>query len=188
MGGADFRKERPSPGWVDALTKEDPMADEEKRTFDPGTVSSNRAQMQGLGVGQKELNMQQAPNRDAYATAPQRTEPFDERLDETTNADRPQEADFGEEDLGDGRREGVRAESDGAAQRVGDLGVGTPAGVDVHDLGQDDKPQQEWGPEADEGMMHSADHTRRGVTEADRSQGAKTRRMTKDIISRRAPH
>jgi hypothetical protein len=34
--------------------------------------------------------------------------------------------------------------------------------------------------------MHSANHTRRGVkTEAERGQGAKTRQMNKDIVSRR---
>jgi len=172
------------------------MADEEKRTFAPGTVSSNRAQMQGLGMGQKELDMQQAPNRDTYATAPQRTEPFDERLDETTNADRPAEADFGEAGRDEDRQGGehqagdeARREPRGADVAAGDLGVGTPGNVDVHDLGQEDKPQEDWGDEADEEMMHSADHTRRPVrTEAERGQGAKTRRMTKDIISRRAPH
>lgn len=166
------------------------MAEEEKRTFAPGTVSSNRAQMQGLGVGQKELNMQQAPNRDTYATAPQRTEPFDERLDETTNADRPEQADFGEDDRTPprGQRQAGPA-ARGADVTAGDLGVGTPAGVDIHDLGQDDNPQAEWGDEVDEDMTYSADHTRRPErTEAERGQGAKTRRMTKDIISRRAPH
>lgn len=175
------------------------MADQEKRTFDPGTVASNRAQMQGLGVGQKELNMQQAPNRDTYATAPQRTEPFDERLDETTNADRPDQADFGDEDRSQDRS-GARGRTPGPGaalddrnragmQQAGDLGAGTPPNVDVHDLGQDDNPQAEWGDEVDEDMMHSADHTRRPErTEAERGQGAKTRRMTKDIISRRAPH
>jgi len=171
------------------------MAEDEKRTFAPGTVSSNRAQMQGLGVGQKEMNMQQAPNRDTYATAPQRTEPFDERLDDTTNADRPEQADFGE--AGREGRGGARAapgadlddRNRAGLQQAGDLGAGTPGGVDVHDLGQDDEPMQDWGDEVDEEMMHSADHTRRPErTEAERGQGAKTRRMTKDIISRRAPH
>lgn len=161
------------------------MAEEEKRTSAPGTVSSNRAQMQGLGVGQKEMNMQQAPNRDTYATAPQRTEPFDERLDDTTNADRPEQADFGED------REGARLDdrSRAGVQQAGDLGVGTPANVDIHNLGQDDSPEQEWGEDGDEGMVHSANHTRRPIrTEAERGQGAKTRQLTKDIISRRAPH
>lgn len=72
---------------------------------------------------------------------------------------------------------------------AGDLGAGTPAGVDIHDLGQKDRPEEEWGEEdvTDEGIMHSSNHTRRPIkTEAERGQGAKTRRMTKDIISRRA--
>lgn len=71
---------------------------------------------------------------------------------------------------------------------AGDLGAGTPAGVDVHNLGQKDRPQEEWGEELtdEEGLMHSSNHTRRAIkTEAERGQGAKTRRMTKDIISRR---
>jgi hypothetical protein len=70
---------------------------------------------------------------------------------------------------------------------VGDLGAGTPAGVDVHDLGQTDNPQQEWGPEADEEALFSSNHTRRPVrTEAERGQGAKTRQRNKDIVSRRS--
>jgi hypothetical protein len=73
-----------------------------------------------------------------------------------------------------------------SARAAGDLGTGTPAGVDVHDLGQDDKPEQDWGDEADEGLAHSANHTRRGIrTEAERGQGAKTRTANKDIVSRR---
>jgi hypothetical protein len=71
-------------------------------------------------------------------------------------------------------------------EAAGDLGEGTPAGVDIHDVGQDDSPEQDWGEEGDEGMMHSANHTRRGIkTEAERGQGAKTRQANKDIISRR---
>ena len=70
---------------------------------------------------------------------------------------------------------------------VGDLGAGAPAGVDVHDLGQTDNPQQEWGPEADEEALFSSNHTRRPVrTEAERGQGAKTRQRNKDIVSRRS--
>ena len=74
-----------------------------------------------------------------------------------------------------------------AADRVGDLGSGTPAGVDIHDLGQDDNPQEEWGEAAEEGMAHSANHSRRGVkTEAERGQGRLTRQLNKDIVSRRS--
>jgi hypothetical protein len=67
-----------------------------------------------------------------------------------------------------------------------DLGVGTPANVDVHKLGQADDPQQHWGEPAGEGATFSSNHTRRGErTEADRAQGAKTRNANKDIVSRR---
>jgi hypothetical protein len=63
---------------------------------------------------------------------------------------------------------------------------GAPAGLDVNKLGQDDKPEQDWGEPADEGATHSANHTRRGVkTEAERGQGAKTRKANKQIVSRR---
>src|ERR1700756_1035628 len=68
----------------------------------------------------------------------------------------------------------------------GDLGAGTPANVDVHNLGQKDRPQEEWGEPAGEAATFSSDNTRKGLgIEADRSQGAKTRRLSKDIISRR---
>jgi hypothetical protein len=54
------------------------------------------------------------------------------------------------------------------------------------DLGQEDNPQEDWGPEGDPQMLHSANHTRRPLkTEAERGQGAKTRRANKDIVSRR---
>ena len=70
---------------------------------------------------------------------------------------------------------------------AGDLGAGTPAGVDIHDLGQPDKPEQDWGDETEEGLAHSGNHTRRGIkTEAERGQGAKTRQANKDIVSRRS--
>ena len=69
---------------------------------------------------------------------------------------------------------------------AGDLGEGTPAGVDIHNLGQEDHPEQDWGAESEEGATFSSNNTRKGIrTEAERGQGAKTRRMTKDIISRR---
>lgn len=148
---------------------------EDDRTFRTSTPAANRAEMQGLGVGQKELNAQQAPNRDQHATDPQRLEPFD---------DAP--AARGEER----RAPEPRAIDDRNAAGMGDagdLGAGTPAGVDIHDLGQDDSPEQEWGPESDEGMAHSATHSRRGVkTEAERGQGKLTRQLNKDIVSRRS--
>lgn len=146
---------------------------EDDRTFRTSTPQANRAEQQGLGVGQKEMDAQQAPNRDQHATDPQRLEPFD--------------------DEGAGRGDGVppegRAFDDRNAAGMdqgGDLGAGTPAGVDIHDIGQADKPEQEWGEDGGEDVLHSADGSRRGIkTEAERGQGAKTRAANKDIVSRR---
>lgn len=144
------------------------MADND-RTFQTSTPAANRAETQGLGVGQKELNAQRAPNRDQHAIDPERTEPFD------TGTAR-----------GSGEARSFDDRDSAGAEAAGDLGAGTPAGVDIHDLGQDEKPEQAWGDETDEGLAHSANHTRRGIkTEAERGQGAKTRQRTKDIISRR---
>lgn len=151
---------------------------EDDRTFRTSTPAANRAEMQGLGVGQKELNAQQAPSREQHATDPQRLEPFDTE---------------GAAATGEGRAAAPaepRAIDDRNAAGMGDagdLGAGTPAGVDIHDIGQDDSPEQEWGPESDEGMAHSATHSRRGVkTEAERGQGRLTRQLNKDIVSRRS--
>jgi hypothetical protein len=50
-----------------------------------------------------------------------------------------------------------------------------------------DNPQEDWGEPADEGAAYSANHATRGAkSDAERSQGAKTRKATKDAISRRA--
>jgi hypothetical protein len=135
------------------------MADED-RTFSPSEAQVNRGRMQGLGVGQKEMDLQRDPNRDQRATDPQRTEPFDTDLEASRD--------------------------EAGLSEAGDLGAGTPANVDIHDVGQSDNPEEAWGEPADEGAMHSANHTRRGIkTEAERGQGAKTRQLNKDIISRR---
>lgn len=177
------------------------MADED-RTFETKTSAANRGQMQGLGAGRKEMDKQLSPGRRQHAPDPQRTEPFDQSLDPTTNADRPSETDFAGQGPADRQpadrppeqrsfqAQGSELDDRNAAGvgDAGDLGAGTPAGVDVHDLGQKDRPQEEWGEELsdEEGLMHSSNHTRRPIkTEAERGQGAKTRRMTKDIISRR---
>jgi hypothetical protein len=49
-----------------------------------------------------------------------------------------------------------------------------------------DNPQEDWGESADEGATYSANHALRGAkSDAERSQGAKTRKATKDAISRR---
>jgi hypothetical protein len=82
------------------------------------------------------------------------------------------------------------ADPDHAAQNrtqpypAGDLGEGTPANVDIHKLGQSDRPQEEWGAAA-EGALHSANHTRRPLrTEAERGQGPRTRARGKEINTR----
>ena len=148
---------------------------EDDRTFRTSTPQANRAEMQGLGAGQKEMDAQAAPNRDQHATDPQRLEPFDDAAD-----GQPRQAAPGE----------PRAIDDRNAAGIGDagdLGAGTPPGVDIHDVGQDDVPEQEWGEPADEGATHSATHSRRGVkTEAERGQGRLTRQLNKDIVSRRS--
>jgi hypothetical protein len=81
-----------------------------------------------------------------------------------------------------------RTDREGAEPRTaeGDLGEGTPANVDVHNLGQSDNPEEDWGEPADPEATFSSNHTRRPEkTEAERGQGAKTRAANKDIVSRR---
>jgi hypothetical protein len=143
---------------------------EDDRTFRTSTPAANRAEMQGLGVGQREMDAQRAPSPGQYATEPQRPEPFE---NEAARAAGP----------GRGLDDRDAAGLDDEAQ----FGAGTPAGLDVHDIGGEDNPQEDWGDETDAGLMHSANHTRRPIkTEAERGQGRKTRAATKDIISRRA--
>ena len=138
----------------------------ENRSFNPNTPQANRAAEQGLGVGRKELDAQRDPNRDQNATAPERREPFTS----------------GDETLPDEAAEDRRPDGRGREP----LGEGSPAGLDIHDLGQADRPQEDWGAPADEGAAYSANHTRRPVkTEADRGQGRKTRKAQKDQFSRR---
>ena len=49
-----------------------------------------------------------------------------------------------------------------------------------------DNPQEDWGDPAGEGAVFSSNHADRGRrTELERGQGAKTRRLNKDTISRR---
>ena len=68
----------------------------------------------------------------------------------------------------------------------GDLGAGTPANVDVHKLGQEDRPQDDWGEPAAAEATFSSNHSRRPErVEAERGQGRKTRTANKDIVSRR---
>jgi hypothetical protein len=138
---------------------------EEERTFDPSQAQVNRGREQGLGVGQKEMDAQKDPDRVSTAIDPSRPERFE------------------------GLEPGPAGGDDRNAAGVGgagELGEGTPANVDIHKLGQDDNPEEDWGEAAAEGTMHSSTNTRRGVkTEAERGQGPKTRQATKDQISRR---
>src|SRR5579884_1633827 len=110
------------------------MADND-RTFSTSTPEANRAEQQGLGVGQKELNAQRTANPDHQATEPGRTAPFDAESGRVA----PEERAIDDRDaagIGDGG---------------GDLGAGTPAGVDIHDAGQEDAPEEDWGEAADKG-------------------------------------
>lgn len=146
---------------------------EDPRTYQPSTVQSNRSAQQGGGFGQKDMDMQRDPSREEHATDPQRTEPWDN-----------DPAGPG----GEARSFGSGDQQGGGAMDTdtGDLGEGTPPNVDIHKLGQEDRPEEDWGDPAGEGVMHSANHTRRGVkTEAERGQGAKTRQHNKDTVSRR---
>ena len=88
------------------------MADEE-RTFSPNETDTNRGREQGLGVGQRELDLQ-----------------------------------------------------------------GEPAASD--------NPQEDWGEPTDGGAAYGANHARRGEkSDAERSQGIKTVRANKNIVSNR---
>jgi hypothetical protein len=204
------RKERPNAGRVDPLNlKETPMA-EDPRTYQPSTVQSNRGAMQGLGVGQKDMDMQQEPTREEHATSPQRTEPFgndpagtgDDRgqassdmgsgaaSQDGANVSGAAREDRSFEGAGDDEPQGGLQGSDdrdaAGVNQVGDLGEGTPANVDIHNLGQGDKPEQDWGAPADPTATYSSTNSNRGGrTELERGQGAKTRAFNKDQISRR---
>ena len=138
------------------------MADEEDRSSAQRTVSANRAQEQGLGLGQRELNSQRVANPDLIATDPGRPEPFDESLERTTNADRPAQADFSGQEPGEVQSGGARD------FRSFDL----PDDDDYDTLGDLDADMP-------------ATSSRAARPEPDRSQGAKTRKLNKDIVSRR---
>jgi hypothetical protein len=158
------------------------MADED-RSFAPNTVQANRARTQGLGVGQKELDLQRDPSREEHAIDPHRTEPFDTRLEAGPPLEHTPQVLAGEE----APPATTEAAADEEAEDKPWLGEGTPPNVDVHDLGDQDTPEDDWGEPAGEGALHGANHTRRPTkTEAERGQGAKTRQHTKDIISRRS--
>ena len=161
------------------------MADEKDRSFTTGTSQANRARMQGLGVGQEEMDAQRDPNRFQTATNP-RDPALEGDLDGATNSDRPTQADFGDGSTDGETDEGADRDAADVQTGTGDLGEGVPANVDIHKLGQEDNPEEDWGEPADEGAMFSSNHTRRPIkTEAERSQGAKTRAFNKDMMSRR---
>jgi hypothetical protein len=139
------------------------------------------------------------PSRHKTATNPEQRS-FDGDVQAPMNADRPGAADFGEasdadaaaQTAGDERRDGwgldpnLGRDEAGLGDVGGDLGAGTPANVDLHKLGQEDRPQEDWGEPAAEGATFSSNHSRRGERlEAERGQGAKTRAANKDIVSRR---
>lgn len=143
------------------------MADE-PRNFDPDTTDANRTRMQGGGVGQRELSGQHDPDRNVDVTAPKPPASAGDREDGTAGRDRGRYPERNAADRHDTR---------------GALGAGTPANVDIHDTGEDDNPQADWG-EAREGAVHSSNHTKWGEkTEAERGQGAKTRARNKEINS-----
>lgn len=50
---------------------------EDPSTYQSSTVQANRNLMQGGGSGQKDMDLQQSPNRDQHATDPQNTEGWD---------------------------------------------------------------------------------------------------------------
>jgi len=61
-----------------------------------------------------------------------------------------------------------------------------PARIPAAADGVSDNPQEDWGEPADEGTTYSANHATRGEkTDAERGQGPKTRKASKDTISRR---
>jgi hypothetical protein len=160
---------------------------EDDSTYFPSTAEANRARMQGLGVGQKEMDKQRDPNRDQHAIDPERTEPFDTTLEAGPPAEHTPQVLAGRVVEPAAVDEEPRAFADAGDTQEPWLGEGVPANIDVGDTGDDDNPQNDWGEPAGEGAMHGVNHTRRPErTEAMRGQGPKTRKATKDIISRRS--
>ncbi len=143
------------------------MADE-PRTFDPDVTDANRTRQQGGGLGQREMDQQRDPDRAADAP---REQP------------RQQQQQQAEPKPAVSRIDGTRLEprnATGMGDTGGDLGAGTPANVDVHDLEQDDNPQAEWGQDTGGAAVHSAS---RGDRAPEKSQGPKTQARTKEINS-----
>lgn len=146
------------------------MADD-SRSFDPDTTQSNRTRQQGGGLGQREMDQQRDPDRET--DAPQ-AQPRQQQRAQDARPD-PKAA--------ISRRDGTRLEPRNAAgmgDTGGDLGAGTPANVDVHDIGQDDNPQAEWGEDTGGAAVHSAS---RGDRSPDERQGPKTQARAREINS-----
>ncbi|MDO8902073.1 MAG: hypothetical protein Q7V15_12035 [Phenylobacterium sp.] len=144
------------------------MADE-PRSFDPDTTEANRTRQQGGGMGQREMDQQRDPNRDSEAP-PAQPQQQQKRPD-----------DRAEPKLAVSRQDGTRLEprnGTGMGDTGGDLGAGTPANVDIHDIDQDDNPQAEWGQDTDGAAVHSAS---RGDRAPGKSQGPKTQARAKEI-------
>lgn len=164
------------------------MPDRKTSTFSTDPAEANRGRTQGLGEGQREMDAGRDPNRDQAATNPEQRS-FQGDMQAPTNADRPAAADFESRDAAEGSGPDAGLDDRNAAGMDdvrGDLGAGTPPNVDVHKLGQEDKPQEDWGEAAPEGAVFSSTNIRRGeATEAQRGQGSKTRTANKDIVSRR---
>jgi hypothetical protein len=161
---------------------------EDPQTYSPNTAQVNRARMQGNGVGQQDMDMQQDPNRDTYATNPQRTDAFGDDPQgggDDLGADNGRNVSGTGNSVGDEGRSFDEGRDAAGVNEAGDLGSGTPANVDIHDIGQSDNPEEEWG-EGAPGAVHGQTNTKRpDRTEAERGQGARTRQLNKDIISRR---
>jgi len=165
------------------------MPDERNRTVSTDQVQANRGRQQGLGAGQREMDVQRDPSRSQTATNPEQRS-FGDDADRATNADHPSQADFGDSDIAQDRASAEGGpplrNAAGLDDVEGDLGAGTPANVDIHKLGQQDRPEQAWGEPAGEGATYSANHARRGTpAEFAQAHGRKTRQASKDQISRR---
>ncbi|HEY8615062.1 hypothetical protein [Phenylobacterium sp.] len=187
---------------------------EDPRTYMPSTTSVNRARIQGGGVGQQDMDMQQDPDRGTHATEPQNTEGWDNDPAGTGDDRGQASSDMGagavsqgganasgaamedrsfggsagaENEDGDQGSVGGTSDRNAAGQgdTTGDLGEGTPANVDIHKLGQEDNPEQDWGEPAEGATYSSTNSNRGGRTELERGQGAKTRAFNKDQFSRR---
>jgi hypothetical protein len=79
-----------------------------------------------------------------------------------------------------------RGREQGRGMGQGELDAqGDPAAIPAAREGIGENPQEDWGEPA-EGAAYSANHATRGTkTDAERGPGPKTRRATKDQISRR---